>query len=126
MREDGLRIDRLLLTTDDAFTPTGFGPAESERLTDPQTIPTTLTHTIVYTYDNLYRLTEADYSTGDNYGYGYDAVGNRLQQIINALVVRIGLTLREGQKFVRITRILTLPLHQPYAQIIPIKESRDG
>ena len=40
-----------------------------------------LTRTIVYTYDNLYRLTDADYSTGEDYAYAYDPVGNRLQQI---------------------------------------------
>ncbi|HRJ57435.1 MAG TPA: carboxypeptidase regulatory-like domain-containing protein [Anaerolineales bacterium] len=34
--------------------------------------------TIDYTYDSLYRLTNADYSTGDAYQYAYDAVGNRL------------------------------------------------
>ena len=38
------------------------------------------TTTIDYTYDPLYRLTAADYSTGDTYRYAYDAVGNRLQQ----------------------------------------------
>lgn len=31
MREDGLRIDRLLLTTNQSFVPTGSGPAESPR-----------------------------------------------------------------------------------------------
>jgi hypothetical protein len=54
MREDGLRIDRLLLTTDTAFIPTGFGPAT----TALASITTPLTRTIVYTYDDLYRLTE--------------------------------------------------------------------
>ncbi|MBX3038548.1 MAG: hypothetical protein KF758_16680, partial [Anaerolineales bacterium] len=34
--------------------------------------------TINYTYDSLYRLTDAEYSNGDWYQYGYDAVGNRL------------------------------------------------
>lgn len=38
------------------------------------------TTTINYTYDPLYRLTAADYSTGDYYHYSYDAVGNRLTQ----------------------------------------------
>jgi RHS repeat-associated protein len=33
-----------------------------------------------YTYDPLYRLTAADYSTGQYYHYAYDAVGNRLSQ----------------------------------------------
>jgi RHS repeat-associated protein len=36
--------------------------------------------TIDYEYDSLYRLTAADYSTGDYYHYVYDAVGNRLSQ----------------------------------------------
>ncbi len=36
-----------------------------------------VTRVISYTYDALYRLTEADYSTGENYTYVYDAVGNR-------------------------------------------------
>lgn len=31
MREDGLSVDRLLLTTNNAFTPSGAGPAESPR-----------------------------------------------------------------------------------------------
>ncbi|MCP4356834.1 MAG: alpha/beta fold hydrolase, partial [Chloroflexi bacterium] len=46
---------------------------------------------IVYTYDNLYRLTNADYSThstssgqtSETYAYEYDEVGNRLKQIID-------------------------------------------
>ena len=84
MREDGLRLDRLLLTTDTATIPTGFGPAESERLITGGISPATLlTHTIVYTYDNLYRLTDADYTTGETYAYEYDPVGNRLKQIID-------------------------------------------
>lgn len=32
MREDGVTLDKLLLTTDAGFTPTGFGPNESERV----------------------------------------------------------------------------------------------
>jgi uncharacterized protein RhaS with RHS repeats len=36
-----------------------------------------LTRTITYTYDGLYRLVEADYSTGEQFEYAYDAVGNR-------------------------------------------------
>ena len=82
MREDGLRLDRLLLTTDTPFIPTAFAPAESERTAlGAPPITTRLTRTIVYTYDHLYRLTHADYSTGQNYQYDYDEVGNRLQQI---------------------------------------------
>jgi RHS repeat-associated protein len=36
--------------------------------------------TITYEYDDLYRLVEAGYSSGEWYGYDYDAVGNRLTQ----------------------------------------------
>lgn len=36
--------------------------------------------TIDYTYDPLYRLTAADYSTGEFFHYTYDAAGNRLRQ----------------------------------------------
>jgi N-acetylneuraminic acid mutarotase len=39
MREDGFRLDRILITTDPNFTPTGDGPAESPPLT-PTPIPT--------------------------------------------------------------------------------------
>lgn len=34
LREDGLRLDRVLLTVDENYQPTGLGPAESERLLD--------------------------------------------------------------------------------------------
>jgi YD repeat-containing protein len=79
MREDGLRIDRLLLTTDTNTIPDGLGPPESARLFGVLT-PGVLTRTIVYTYDNLYRLTAADYSTGEFFDYTYDDRGNRLSQ----------------------------------------------
>jgi YD repeat-containing protein len=78
-----LHIDRLLLTTDTPAVPTGFGPPETERLLGSGGLITPLTRTIVYTYDNLYRLTEADYTSGESYAYSYDSVGNRLQQIID-------------------------------------------
>lgn len=39
---------------------------------------TTTVTTITYTYDALGRLTNADYSNGDSFAYGYDSVGNRL------------------------------------------------
>ena len=37
MRDDGIQIDRFLLTTDANFTPTGDGPSESERSGDTPT-----------------------------------------------------------------------------------------
>jgi YD repeat-containing protein len=45
-----------------------------QTLADPQT---TVIH---YTYDPLYRLTQASYSTSQNFTYTYDAVGNRLTE----------------------------------------------
>lgn len=44
MREDGVIIDKLLLTTDATFTPTGIGPAESLRVgqPDPPTVESIL------------------------------------------------------------------------------------
>jgi YD repeat-containing protein len=41
------------------------------------TVYTTTTRVITYTYDKLYRLTGADYSSGESFAYGYDPVGNR-------------------------------------------------
>jgi YD repeat-containing protein len=35
-----------------------------------------LTRTIVYTYDGLYRLTGAGYSSGERFKYAYDTAGN--------------------------------------------------
>jgi RHS repeat-associated protein len=83
MREDGLRVDRLLLTTDTNFIPSDFGPAESERQGEATNLIVNLDRTISYEYDALYRLTNADYTSGESYEYEYDPVGNRLQQIIN-------------------------------------------
>ena len=45
----------------------------------PLGAPVTTTHRVIsYTYDSLYRLTAATYSTGEYYQYAHDAVGNRL------------------------------------------------
>ncbi len=41
--------------------------------------------TIQWMTDDLYRITAADYSTGDYYHYTYDAVGNRLTQTSSVL-----------------------------------------
>jgi len=37
--------------------------------------------TLDYTYDPLYRLTSASYSSGETYSYSYDGVGNRLTMV---------------------------------------------
>jgi hypothetical protein len=78
MREDGMRVDRLLLTTNTTYIPSDFGPAESEQQRTSGGPIVLVDRTIVYTYDNLYRLTDAAYSTGDLYEYDYDPVSNRL------------------------------------------------
>ncbi len=48
-----------------------------------ETLSSTLT--IDYEYDDLNRLTEAAYSNGLAYAYGYDLVGNRTSQTVNGL-----------------------------------------
>ena len=54
----------------------------------PLSAPLTTTHRIIsYTYDSLYRLTGADYSTGESFAYTYDPVGNRLSLTTHADVV---------------------------------------
>ena len=63
MHEDGLRLDRLLLTTDTTYIPTNSGPVETPRQLSNGIVDNLITRTIVYTYDGLHRLTEADYST---------------------------------------------------------------
>ncbi|VAW34776.1 hypothetical protein MNBD_CHLOROFLEXI01-4794, partial [hydrothermal vent metagenome] len=76
MREDGLRLDKLMLVTDTATIPTGQGPLESPTT---NALPNLASHTIQYGYDPLYRLTNVTYS-GDitaTYQYDYNAVGNR-------------------------------------------------
>jgi RHS repeat-associated protein len=81
MYEDGFRLDRLLLITDTTYLPTGAGPAETARQTETSPPPTTtVNRTIAYTYDDLYRLTNADYSTGEFFDYTYDASSNRRTQ----------------------------------------------
>lgn len=80
MREDGLRVDRLLLITDTAYIPGGSGPAASAFALITETVPGNLAaHVVVYEYDALYRLTDAHYSGGlaADYSYTYDAVGKR-------------------------------------------------
>lgn len=43
--------------------------------------------TIDYSYDPLYRLTNASYDTGGSFGYSYDAAGNRLESQIDGTPV---------------------------------------
>ncbi len=74
-------------TVTDTLTMT---PTATDTPTSTTTSTSTATHTAIpippepvtidYAYDPLYRLTEANYSTGDYYHYTYDSVGNRLTQ----------------------------------------------
>ncbi len=82
MREDGLRVDRLLLTTDTTYIPVGPGPGET--IHSGLALP--LSRTIHYSYDDLYRLTNASYNTGDVYTYTYDALGNRTRRGVNGVI----------------------------------------
>jgi RHS repeat-associated protein len=50
----------------------------------PTPEPVTTVTTIAYEYDPLYRLTAANYSSGEFIHYAYDAVGNRLTQTTHA------------------------------------------
>ncbi len=53
----------------------------TETLRTPGITGTLVTTNIGYSYDDLGRLTGADYSVGDDYAYSYDASGNRLSQV---------------------------------------------
>jgi RHS repeat-associated protein len=56
------------------------GESRSENSLNLDYNATTTQVTISYTYDSLYRLTDAVYSNGFEFHYTYDAVGNRLTQ----------------------------------------------
>ena len=62
---------------------TATGPGGSDTLTRTNYITVssgivTITYRVItYTYDSLYRLISATYSSGEYYHYTYDAVGNR-------------------------------------------------
>jgi RHS repeat-associated protein len=67
------------LTPTETLTPT-WTPTPTETPT-PTPEPTVVTTTaITYSYDPLYRLTAADYDSGEFFHYTYDGVGNRLTQ----------------------------------------------
>ena len=60
---------------------TASGPGGTDTLTRTNYVTATApevveTRVITYTYDPLYRLTAAEYSTGESFVYDYDAVGN--------------------------------------------------
>ncbi|MFV2044155.1 MAG: RHS repeat-associated core domain-containing protein [Anaerolineales bacterium] len=64
----------------DTPTPT-FTPTDTSTPSPtPTPTPEPRTKTISYTYDPLYRLMAANYSSGEFFRYTYDPVGNRLSQ----------------------------------------------
>jgi RHS repeat-associated protein len=65
------------------LTATADGESDVETKTDYVTVSAAVgselvTRTITCTYDSLYRLTGADYSSGEGFAYAYDAVGNMM------------------------------------------------
>ena len=83
----GMGFSLATLVPDAALVVLASGPLPS-----PPTRPTVAdafntTGTITYTYDDLYRLTDAEYSTGEFYEYVYDPVGNRLSLTTHESVV---------------------------------------
>lgn len=70
---DRLRRAQTLSAFDYSYDPVGNRTQAVEVLESTST-------TIDYVYDPLYRLTAADYSSGEFFHYSYDEVGNRLTQ----------------------------------------------
>ena len=83
--DPGARSPDLRLKKPNARQPGQWSAVHTDTLTPTPTDTHTPTYTpiptgpvtIDYVYDPLYRLMEANYSTGDYYHYAYDAVGNR-------------------------------------------------
>ncbi|MBC7250155.1 MAG: PKD domain-containing protein [Anaerolineae bacterium] len=88
---------------------TATGPGGTDTLTRTNYITATApevveTRVISYTYDPLYRLTSAEYSTGESFQYVYDAVGNRL-----AMTTSNGSTSYEYDAANRLTNVDGVP-----------------
>jgi hypothetical protein len=66
----------------------------------------TVTRVITYDYDPLYRLTEADYSTSEFFSYTYDAVGNRLTQMVGSSVTTYSFDAATPLKMVVLCRLI--------------------
>jgi hypothetical protein len=69
----------------DAYPQLSALPKPSERQIEATGLIVNLDRTITYQYDHLYRLSNADYSTGESYAYEYDPVGNRLARSSTAI-----------------------------------------
>jgi YD repeat-containing protein len=55
-------------------------PAFGMPVIPPLALGPETTTVITYTYDSLYRLLDADYSSGEYFHYTYDEMGNRLSE----------------------------------------------
>jgi YD repeat-containing protein len=85
---DSAYVTGYTLSADFPTTPgaydTAIGSANSDafvvKISEPAPLPSSWTTTYTYTYDPLYRLAGAAYSSGEFFEYAYDAVGNRLSE----------------------------------------------
>jgi len=77
------------LTITDIFSPTlevdglalyGLSTSPAPAALPVASYPWSQVTTITYTYDPLFRLTEASYNNGRSFSYEHDAVGNRLSE----------------------------------------------
>jgi len=77
------------LTVTDIFSPTlevdglalyGLSTSPAPAALPAVSYPWSQVTTITYTYDPLFRLTEASYNNGRSFSYEHDAVGNRLSE----------------------------------------------
>jgi YD repeat-containing protein len=59
------------------LTVNGLGGSDTLTRTDYITVTSpVISRVITYTYDKLYRLTGANYSSGESFAYAYDPIGN--------------------------------------------------
>jgi len=75
----------------------------------PPSEPALKTCIITYTYDSLHRLTGANYSSGEEFGYAYDAVGN-----MTAMTETMS------------TTVVTTYTHNAAYQLVTARASNDG
>jgi YD repeat-containing protein len=65
----------------------------------------TVTRTITYTYDPLNRFTSADYSTGEQFEYAYDEVGNRAAHTVTTALAQTTVTTYTYNAANRLTKV---------------------
>ena len=70
--------------------------------------------TVAYIYDNVYRLSEVNYSNGSSITYSYDASGNRLSVKVTGVVVQVNIA---GVAIVTVGAVVT-----PVTEIVEVVE----